>query len=153
MEYEQLREEALVKLQAFLDSKSGTIDDAMNKWADFVESSEFMKMAHKLDVYSVYEDDDDPLLKPIAFYGKNQIKEAWDGYEYQELLKENAFIIGYVDFGDDYIFASINPGEGIAIVNHEYVFCTEDLDQTVASVQSEINCSLEKLLTLLAPKE
>ena len=153
MEYENLREEALFKLRAYLNEKHASIDDAMTSWADFVEGSEFMKMGHSLDVNSIYDEDDEPLLKPIAFYGKSQIKTAWDGHEYQNLLKEKAFIVGFVDFGDDYICMSTNPDEGIAIVYHDYVFCTDDFDKTVESSQREVSCSLEKLLNLLMPKK
>lgn len=152
MEYENLREEALLKLQDYLNEKHTSTDNAMDSWADFVDSSDFMRMEHCFDVYSIFDDDDDPLIKPVAFYGKSQIKTAWDGYEYQSLLKEKAFIIGFVDFGDDYICMSTNPDEGIAIIHHDYIFCTDNLDKTVERSQKETNCSLEKLINSLMPK-
>ena len=152
MDYENIQKEALSKLKAFLNEKYSTIDEAMDNWAEFVENSEFMKIEHSLDVYSIYEDDDDPLIKPVKFYGKKQIKTAWDEHEYRSLLKEKAFIIGFVDFGDDYILMSTDPNEGIAIIYHDYVYCTDNLDKTVESSQKEMNCSLETLLKLLMQK-
>ena len=38
-------------------------------------------MVNCLDVYSIF-DEDGLLIKRVAFYGKSQIKKAWDGYEY-----------------------------------------------------------------------
>lgn len=151
MEYESSREEALVKLQSFLNNRYASIDAAMDSWVELVESSEFMKKRHSLDVNSIYGDDE-PYIKPVGFYGKSQIKTAWDGYEYQNLLKEKAFIIGFVEFGDDYICMSTDPSEGVAIIYHDDLYCTDDFDKTVESSQKEDDCSLEKLIKLLKPQ-
>lgn len=156
-EYKNLRSEALANLAELLATPKSSIQDGMNAWTAFAQASKFLSLAHSLnsqalDPYAY--DDEEGRLQQVDFYDtEHSIKQAWDEYEYQEMLKENAFAIGYVDFLDEFIFCCTDFNHGIAIIHHDDVFCTDDIDQLVARKQKSFNCSIEKLLKALERKE
>lgn len=150
-EFESFRNEALALVEELLKTQNKSIQDAMESWTELVGKSEFLSTPNNLNENSVYPHvgDEESRLKRIDFYGARQIKEAWDYSEYQGLLKEKAFIIGHVELLDEFVCATTNFNDGIAIVHHDDLFLTDNLDALVAKEQKYFNCSIIKLLNSL----
>jgi len=142
--YESSKNEILKELtEIIIKSSNLTIDESMELWKELTNHA-FFKYFHKADktkIFTYLEDDDPEEHAPIEIdlYDTMHILATRNELNDEGIGTDKYFIIAGLDGADKMAFLSSDFSKGVAILHHDDVFCSEDLNSELEDVARELS--------------
>ena len=141
--FKSSKNEIIELLSEVIEKSAGlTLLESMELWKTLTEH-EFFKYYHKGDktkIFSYLADDDPEDHDPseVDLYDSNYIEKTRKELPYEGIGTEKYFIIAGVDGADEMAFLSSDFTKGVAILHHDYVFCSKNLDVELDDAAKEL---------------
>jgi len=157
-EFEASKNEALQSLNEIISNcDTSDITSTINAWSRFTESN-FFNYFHKFDpriVYPFFDNSDYEEYGDfeLDLYGSEYINKAWNEKNKEGLGSSNAFLIAGVNGADELLFLSNDLSKGISVLNHDEVYLSKNLNETVQVNINYLNCSLVNMFQSLNERQ
>lgn len=148
--YNETKKDLLKEIDHLSKTSFKDVKDFFTKWIELSEHPFFLETHYfkPSKIYPYFDVDDDLEFGDykLDLYKSDYLKQAWNEKSEEGLGGDTSFLIGGINDAAELVFLNVTNSKGIAIMHHDDVFLSTDIDDDILKSMNLFQCPIEKLL-------